>query len=72
MVFVHSLGRLIPYPFLGFLVLGLGFRNHKVGYPKKGVWYEPTGTALAMVVLLYFKVQGLFVIRRRSARILKL
>ena len=31
-------------PFFGYLTLGLGSQNHKVGYPKKGVWYEPTGT----------------------------
>ena len=30
-------------PFFGYLILGLGFQNHKVGYPKKGVWDEPTG-----------------------------
>ena len=23
--------------------MGLGSHNNKVGYPKKGVWYEPTG-----------------------------
>ena len=27
----------------GYLILGLGSQNRKVGYPKKGVWYEPTG-----------------------------
>ena len=25
-------------------ILGLGAYNHEVGYPEKGVWYEPTGT----------------------------
>ena len=30
-------------PFFGYLILGLGSQNHRVGYPKKGVWYEPTG-----------------------------
>ena len=30
-------------PFCGSLILGLGSQSHKVGYPKKGVWYEPTG-----------------------------
>ena len=30
-------------PFFGCPDLGLGFCNHKVGYPKKGVWYEPRG-----------------------------
>ena len=29
-------------PFLGYLTLVLGFQNHRVGYPKTGVWYEPT------------------------------
>ena len=35
--------RLIPYPFFGYFILRLGSKNHKVGYPKKGVWYERTG-----------------------------
>ena len=30
-------------PFFGYLTLGLGSQYHKVGYLKKGVWYEPTG-----------------------------
>ena len=34
-------------PFFGYLILGLGSQNHTVGYPKKGVWYEPTGMFLA-------------------------
>ena len=28
--------RLIPYPFFGYLVFGLGCYNHKVAYPKHG------------------------------------
>ena len=32
-------------PFVGYLVLVLGVYNHKVGYPEKGVRYEPTGRA---------------------------
>ena len=28
--------RLIPYPFFGYLILGLGSQYHKVGYPEKG------------------------------------
>ena len=36
--------RLIQYPsFFGYPILGLGIYNHKVGYPGKGVWYEPRG-----------------------------
>ena len=34
--------------FLGYLILGLGSQNHKVGYPTKGVWYEPTGRTLTL------------------------
>ena len=30
-------------PFSSYLMMGIGSLNHKVGYPKKGVWYEPTG-----------------------------
>ena len=30
-------------PCLCYPSVGLGFYNRKVGYPKKGVWYEPTG-----------------------------
>ena len=29
--------RLIPYPFSGYTVFGLGSCAHKVGYPEKGV-----------------------------------
>ena len=29
--------RLIPYPFFGYLILGLGSQNHKIGYPKRGM-----------------------------------
>ena len=25
--------------------LGFGIHSHKVGYPKKGAWYEPTGAS---------------------------
>ena len=35
-------------PFFGYLIFGLGSQNHKVEYPKKGVWYEPTGRALGL------------------------
>ena len=38
--------RLIPcaLSFLATRFLGLGSYNHKVGYHKRGLWYEPTGT----------------------------
>ena len=36
--------RLYHVPFFGYLILGSRSYNHKVGYPKKWVWYEPTGT----------------------------
>ena len=29
-------------PLLVYPLLGLGSYNHKVGYPEKGLWYEPT------------------------------
>ena len=29
-------------PFFGYPFLAIGIYNHKVGYPKKGAWYEPT------------------------------
>ena len=31
-------------PFFADPVLGLGIHNHEVGHPKKGVWYEATGS----------------------------
>ena len=34
----------ILYAYCGYLSLGLGSYNQKVGYPKEAVWYEPTGT----------------------------
>ena len=39
----NSTCRLYHTPFLGYRILVLGSQTHKVGYPKKGVWYEPTG-----------------------------
>ena len=30
--------------FFGYPIGGLGSYSRKVGYAKKGVWYEPTGT----------------------------
>ena len=35
--------RLIPSPCFGYPILGLGAYLHKVGHPKNGLWYEPTG-----------------------------
>ena len=40
---------LVPYRFLGYLILGLGSYNQNVGYPRKGVWYEPTGLVVQYV-----------------------
>ena len=33
---------LIPRPFFGYPILGLGSCSRKVGYPQKGIWYELT------------------------------
>ena len=38
----HPLGS-YHTPVYGYLLVALGSYNHKVGYPKKGLWYEPTG-----------------------------
>ena len=32
------------FRFFGYLILVSGIYNHKVGYTKKGSWYEPAGT----------------------------
>ena len=40
-------------PFFGYFILALGSYNYKVGYPKKGVWYEPTGRAQCGLIKEY-------------------
>ena len=37
-------------PSFGSLILGIGSLDHKVGYPKKGVWYEPTGRTISWII----------------------
>ena len=49
-------------PFLGYLILRLGSKNHKVGYPKKGVWYEPTGNVLRTAS--FFRIHVLWAYRK--------
>ena len=39
--------RLIPCSFFVYPILLLGIYNYKFGYPEKGTWYEPTGSACA-------------------------
>ena len=37
--------------FWGNPILVLGIYNHKVGHPKKGTWYEPTGRTIILAIL---------------------
>ena len=34
--------------FFSYLIMGLGSHNRKVGYPKKGIWYESTGRSIGL------------------------
>ena len=57
-IYIYTPVGLYHTPFLGYLILGLGSQNHKVGYPKERVWYEPTGIYSRILILLLCGLLG--------------